>query len=83
MESYGHVTKNPNEIWEQVRDELGFSKQQLLGNQREFTKGRKRWAEIAYESLYTLSAIGRHLKRDHTTVMYYLNRRKDQKNHVS
>ena len=65
----------PFEIFAAVEKETGLSKSRITGRcrSRRLVEARRRFIALALEEGYSLSAIGRHLKRDHTTICYHVN----------
>lgn len=63
---------------QKICDSHGVTMEQITGTSRnrELFLIRKQFAEIAYKDGFSASEIGRALNRCHTTVCYYLNRRK-------
>lgn len=66
--------RQPLDIFREVFEKTGVSQIQIQGRCRigRYVKARVLFAEIARKEGYSFSAIGRHLKKDHTTVIYHL-----------
>lgn len=67
--------RNPFELFEDVQKATGITKIQLQGRQRpsEYVRARVMYSRLARAEGYSYPEIGRHLKKDHTTIVYHIN----------
>lgn len=74
--------KNPFELFAEVEKETGITKVQLQGRQRDaaYVRARVLYSVMARKEGYTFPEIGGQLHKDHSTIVYHINKHTDRTN---